>query len=288
MILKSRKCSAAKLPGNNATMETQERKLQSEYMRNALDEYDAVQQDSIADSGTFMNSAFFSPESVLPTYFLMQDTDSQDTDQTEIKPVVPKAMSPKTVVVDEPPHSSGWLGLIASIAVGMIIAILLFPMIEYTKRSTKSYVTDNWVSEINRRVDQYEQIHGNQVIDPQIEELLPLNLTLSDWQELRPESMVGSLYIPAGSMNVPVAETQISFSEYRELAEKTYAGQIPSGEPGELPEYAEWHELFMPDTYVQIWMQEGKNMVRSAFGQGIFIQDGRVFFRVLPGTEPKR
>jgi len=261
-------------------MKTEEQEFQLGYSQDVLEEQEA--------SGTFLDSAYFSPESVLPTYFL-----THDPEPFTIKPAVPKAATMGLhEVTHEPPSSPGWLGLIASVSVGMIIAIFLFPMIEYTKRSTRSYVTDSWVSEINRRVDQYEQIHGNPSQVSQMEDLLPLNLALSGWQELYPETLAGEALV--GSLFTPL-ETGASFSANVEHIENIHAGQLPTDSEWfslnateELQEIAEWYELFTPNTRVQIYVPDGESTARSAFGQGIMIQDGRVFVRVLPGMEPRR
>jgi len=256
-------------------------------------------QDEVAesglDSGTFLDSAFYSPETILPPTFWRQNSDS---DEEEIEPKIPRAarrIETKRIEQDEePPHSTHWIGLVASVSVGVVIAFFLFPMIRYAERSTRSYVAESWVGEINRRVGQYEQIYGNQPNATDTEEMQPINLALSGWQELHSEAF--SLSADSLSANIAgkyLAEcVSLEQSGTGEVAGHAVAGNMSIDADGLLAGFFDgWAESILPDTsglsdHTLLIMPGQANGARSAFGQGILLKDGRVFVRIVPGTEP--
>ena len=199
---------------------------------------------------------------------------------------VPTVMkNDQTSQANKPPvgysKSSHRIGWVISISIGIVIAFFLFPMIRYAARSTQSYVTENWRSEINRRVDQYEQIHGNKSNVPRIEEMLPFNLALSGWQELLLDSQSTSTEC---------------FRPYMILAEgEPFPSTEIIGERNSsfLTDFDDWGGSIPLDISgmtdpILLSLPEQESSVRSAFGQGILLKKGRTFFRVLPGTEPPK
>ena len=221
------------------------------------------------NSSVFMNSAFFSPESILPPSFLLQTSEPDTPKSNENERKIPRAVQKIDCEDDEelPPRSSHWLGLIASVSVGMIIAVFLFPMLEFAKRSTRSYVTNSWMTEINRRVDQYEQIHGN---TQRSEELQPLNLALSGWQEVYSGMFVSSLVPPVTlglteETPVPIRVQPLPWADL---------GGVNDPIPWETDSLSEHLLISIPKSW--------EGTARSAYGRDVLIKDGRVFFRVLP------
>jgi len=260
------------------------------------------------NSGTFLDSAFFSPESVLPSSFLLQTSEPYTSKLEERQRELPKTGKKIETKIEEddepPPRSSHWIGLVASVSVGMVIAVFLFPMLELVKRSTRSYVTESWMSEINRRVDQYEQIHGSQN-SLQGEILQPLNLALSGWQELHSEVLAPSLLPPAmlwftmeppnhrvgrdflfpgGTLAVfgkGLPDIQVMNETLQELQSFPWAALkgVDDPIPLETNGLSEHLLLSIPKNGT------GESSARSAHGQDVLIKDGRIFFRVLPNTE---
>ena len=269
------------------------------------------QQDYTPNSGTFLDSAFFSPETVLPASYLLGTSEPE-----EMKPI----STPKTarkIEIEEPSRqSSHWIGLVASVSVGILIAFFLFPMIAFVTRSTQSYVTSSWESEINRRVGNYEQIHAKQGSASQSEELLPYNLAVSSWQELHAEMFTHSPY--PNPLAKPFFGSNQSPTPFEAVVGDPYALPYPCSwfEPDaiairsdknpdgtgirkprfsvsileDLADFSEWDVLVsadmvgMADMMLLITPRQ-ENSVRSAFGQNILLRDGRVFFRILPGVE---
>jgi len=252
-----------------ATLDMEERSYMNEHNH-------TEEQGYTPNSGTFLDSSFFSPESVLPASFLLGSAEPE-----EREPEKPKTVK-KSIEINAPPqkHSTPWVGLIASVSVGIVVAFFLFPMIELVKRSTRSYVTGSWESEINRRVGQYEQIHANQGNTPQIDEVLPYNLASSSWQELRVEGF--SNLLPSQQFGIGILDIGDAFAA---------AIEPPVGNQHELypphPNAVDTSELdvhSMADSMLLVTPGQN-NSVRSAFGQNILLKEGRIFFRVLPGME---
>jgi len=231
----------------------------------------AEEQNIAPNSDTFLNSAFFSPESILPHTFLLQTSEPEEIE--EVKNVVPRAKKRFNIEEEEiPPHSSR-IGLIASVSVGIVIACFLYPMIRYAERSTRSYVAESWTSEINRRVGQYEQIYGTSNSSLPVEAISPYNLAFSGWQELRLED-VGLLperFIPHAHTPYVLAaqcDTDLLFPEIQPPVH-LYSVAVPDIGP-------------LPGEDILLIIPGQEDLLRSAFGRAIFFSEGRVFARVLP------
>lgn len=262
---------------------------------------DREKEDYTPNSGTFLDSAFFSPETVLPPSYLLGTSEPEEV--REVRYEAPKPRK-RLEIHEEPPRRSHWIGLVASISVGMVIAGFLFPVIIYVTRSTQSHVTEHWVNEINRRVGNYEQIHANHGNTPHSEELLPYNLAASRWQELRADAFIlsqenrvekiASRIVSSGGLQTPfVAAIGPAYANpyiHETLCEIAHKHQFPVFL---LEDFTDWNVLVsldmnaMADSMLLVTPEQGSS-VRSAFGQNILLRDGRVFFRILPGVETPR
>jgi hypothetical protein len=198
------------------------------------------------------------------------EPDTTQFDESERK--IPKAKKLLETEDDEdsPPRSSHRIGLVASVSVGMVIAVFLFPMLECAKRSTRSYVTESWMTEINRRVDQYEQIHGNA---SRAEVLQPLNLALNGWQEVYPD-----LFAPSLFGNAPIG-TQFLGESIRDQPPLPWEGLDGVNAP--IP----FDTNGLSDQLLLSIPRSWEGTARSAYGRDVLLKDGRIFFRVLPSRE---
>jgi hypothetical protein len=237
----------------------------------------------------------------------LQDSESHNYNSDESK--IPIAAIGNGITDESEERSSSssrWFGLIASISVGMMLAVLAFPIVEFALRSARSYVTTSYKTEINRRVDQYGQIHGTQT-NVQGEELFPFNLASSGWQELHSEILRPAFredaaknlsgidlwwidWMPCPS-EVPVGGTICDFpSALSQVLYETIHEQqlMPWGDDGD------WHESIPLESsgladYLLLSLPSYVGTARSAYGQDVVIKDGRVFFRALPNEEsPKK
>ena len=255
---------------------------------------DSEEHNCAPNSGTFLDSAFFSPETFLPDSYLLSSSE-----QKEANTDVPKA-APVVESNDESPQkSSHWIGLVASVSVGIVVAVFLFPMIEFVKRSTQFYVAESWETEIHRRVGQYEQIHTSQGNATNSDELPPYNLASSNWQELNVgifaltniiryqwgvvDSNIHAQTLFGIAMNPDLLPCWFDTMEHNNSILSSGSGHLQEWDrlvSSDVTVMADSMLLSMPDNYIS---------VRSAFGQNILLRDSRVFFRVLPIAEtPKK
>ena len=257
---------------------------------NALDRGDS---DCLPNSGIFLDSAYYSPEAVLPSFLLMENSETKEIEKE--KPLAAK----KIKIEDEPPvRSTPWVGLIASVSVGILASLVLFPMINYVKRSTQSHVTETWMNEINRRVDQYEQIHGNPWNASNVEELPPYNLALHGWLEVPAEIFINAennsreMERNGAVLTRRRSNTPSPFDMFikDELSGELNAHEVVRGQqPLRLPHFEGLDEPIPLDAerlaeYMLLLVPGQAIPVRSAFGQDFLFRDGRVFSRELPRT----
>ena len=124
------------------------------------------------------------------------------------------------------------------------------------------------MSEINRRVDQYEQIYGNPWNTSNVEEVPAHNLAWSGWQEVPAEIFVSNeSSVIQASHEVLREQPLLRLPHFEGLDEP-----IPLDAEG----LAEYMLFVIPGQTIPL---------RSAFGQYFLFQDGRVFSRELPGAE---
>ena len=215
-------------------------------------------QDVMPNSVTFLDSAYYSPESVLPPSFLLLHSEPEKFESAS-----PKTTRKRVEINDDekvPPRSSH-IGLIASMSVGILIAVFLFPVIRLAERGTRSFVTESFTGEIGRRVDQYEQINAS-LNTTQVEEMVPINLALSGWKEVRSDILA-----PLEGFDAPT-------KDFLQFPPSLWTDTEGLGEPIPLD------IISLSDRMLLVMLgQEGT--VRSAFGQDILFKDGRVFFRDL-------
>jgi hypothetical protein len=125
------------------------------------------------------------------------------------------------------------------------------------------------MSEINRRVDQYEQIHGSPDgaspgAEVQPSNLAAVNLASCDWQELHLEA-------------IALKEENPMLHRYETVWEQQDSLLAGIGEP------TPWDMVSIPHVLLSLPGQDCS--VRLAYGQDILFQDGRVFFRILQNAK---
>jgi len=221
-------------------------------------------QDVLPNSVAFLDSAYYAPESVLPHSFLLQHAEPE-----KIEHEIPKSTR-KHVEIDQGEKvssRSSHIGLIASTSVGILVALFLFPMIRLAERGTRSFVTESYTGEIVRRVDQYEQLNSNLNANQIVEEMVPVNLALNGWKEVRSE-------IFSANDGFDTSTAHFSDKEILGFLPILWMDTEGFGEPIPLD------MLSLSDRMLLVMLgQEGS--VRSAFGQDILFKDGRIFFRDL-------
>ena len=82
-----------------------------------------------------------------------------------------------------------WIDVFTSVGVGILIAVIVFPVINYSKNQAQSYFTQNKLRKINQNVGRYEQIQGAVAQVEASEPANQLNLAHFGWQELKPDQI---------------------------------------------------------------------------------------------------
>ena len=269
-----------------------------------LDEEDA----NLPNSGIFLDSAHFAPESVLPAQFLAEtlrnaanpkeDHISNSAEQNLNEPHEDDNDDDDEDEDEESSRSLFNIGFIASTSTGILIAFLLFLVIRYAERSTTSYVTESWVNEVSRRVGQYEQIYGSLYTVPQPESTLPYNLALQSWQELNLEHLEQvfrfshSSPFPIGLRSAWMADSDSRTCRMHSRFLKETGKVLTYSHRGQLliAKDSAWDISFLFDGqqetglsgYFLLIMRRQDIPIRSAFGQDILFRNGRIFSRILP------
>jgi hypothetical protein len=207
--------------------------------------------------------------------------------------------------------------VVASVAIGILIAIIAFPMINYAKKRIERHFTWGTIHEINKSVDHYTQIQvGTREETPANQQTYssiksqPVNLAESDWQELKPTEFPSLLIDSLGNAvetsalypapvdmypnllkSVSINSTPGSFhsSSFQNQSPDIILGQANSSDftletaPYEIHEFTD--RKFIPDVDILIF---GGSALQTAYGQNVLFQNGRIFVRILPVFAPNK
>jgi len=192
-----------------------------------------------------------------------------------------------TVSADMRPGVSenGWrlADLVASIAVGVLIAVVAFPAINFAKHRAETMIQQSRMKDFGQSVGLYALLDGTSDHD----ETVPsgINLAAAAWREVN-QDRLQLLQVANGS---PLAVGSSPGSS--PLLFKTVADRSPLlGErQGRMlflgqeaaPPSGKSYTSVLTDVEKAIPVSNGSN-VQPAYGQNVLFQDGRVFFRVLP------
>ncbi|MDR2704389.1 MAG: hypothetical protein LBC02_01295 [Planctomycetaceae bacterium] len=206
-----------------------------------------------------------------------------------------------------------WLDFSISIAVGILIAVIAFPVINYVKNQTQNYFTQSKIHEINKSIDHYTQLQGKPENPTPIDNSSPINLAQSGWQELKPAQFPVMLTetadhswlnsIPVKSVPVDLSQIQLAPSLLKSVSQNSkpfvdsdsHSRDIILGQTGTNHLVTEFLPLnpheFVDQTLIseinQIVPNSNGTTVQTAYGQNVLFQNGRIFFRVLPVFTPK-
>jgi hypothetical protein len=206
-----------------------------------------------------------------------------------------------------------WLDFSMSIAVGILIAVIAFPVINYVKNQTQNYFTQSKIHEINKSIDHYTQLQGKPESPTPIDHSSPINLTQSGWQELKPAQFPEMLTetanhssfnsTPVKSVPIDLSLLQSTPSLLKSVSQNskpfvtadTSNRDIILGQIGYQYSVTEFFPLdphkFIDQTLIsevnQIVPNSDGTTIQTAYGQNVLFQNGRIFFRILPVFTPK-
>lgn len=208
-----------------------------------------------------------------------------------------------------------WFDFSISIAVGILIAVIAFPVINYVKNQTQNYLTQSKIHEINKSIDHYTQLQGKPENPTPIDNSSPINLTQSGWQELKPTQFPVMLTETADydhsslnstsvkSVPIDLSQIQLAPSLLKSVSQNSNPFVVSDssnrdiilGQTGTNHHVTELFPLdsheFIDQTLIskinQIVPNSNGTTVQTAYGQNVLFQNGRIFFRVLPVFTPK-
>ena len=181
----------------------------------------------------------------------------------------------------------GWrlVDLFASIAVGILIAVLAFPAINYAKSQTERMVRQMRMKEFGQSVGLYALLDGV----PEDDVTLPsgVNLAASAWREID-QDRLRLLQVASGSSPIVDSSPDGPLPFFRTASDDP---PLIGEQNGRMISIG--LETVSPfpfgTSYSSLWVDAEKavpvyngTLVQPAYGQNVLFQDGRVYFRVLP------
>ena len=210
---------------------------------------------------------------------------------TPISTLVPEPQVPVSVRVsgDLRPGVSegGWrlVDLIASVAVGILIAVIAFPAINFAKVRTETMLQQSLMKDLSQSIELHALLDGQS----EEEEMPPrgINLAASAWREVN-QDRLHLLQAVGGSS--PAVRSSLDQSQplFRMVSDRSPHIGEQQGQAiflGQKTDTAatvgKTHRPLVTDIEKAIPVSNG-SLVQPAYGQNVLFHDGRVFFRVLP------
>lgn len=195
-----------------------------------------------------------------------------------------------------------WTDILASIGVGILIAIIAFPAVNFAKNRARVLITQNKIRRFQQGTGVYAQLQRGIESPDRIEAPQGVNLTRSGWQEFDPAQfpvllvdkaaspaptvLRESALNPLATPTVLTPQIQPVSSHVPILAENRgrdlFLGQSPGclNESKANPRELSYQTLL--SNVDRIVLPENGSSVQTAYGQNVLFQNGRVFFRILP------
>lgn len=191
-----------------------------------------------------------------------------------------------------------WTDLLASVGIGILVAIIAFPAVNFAKNRVQHIVTQNKIKKINQSVRMLA-ISGEDEAPETNEQIGGVNLAYSGWQEFDPDRLALLLgeksETPSDSSDLiqqdvfpsslvslqPVSGNTPILTERQ--GRDIVLGQSPDPleENGMNPRHFSYQTLISNVNHVPNSFENGPT-VQTASGQNILFHNGRIFFRILP------
>ncbi|MDR2757414.1 MAG: hypothetical protein LBC20_17100 [Planctomycetaceae bacterium] len=212
----------------------------------------------------------------------------------------PSAVSPQKQIG----KNHRWFDISVSIAVGILIAVIVFPVINYVQNQTQNYFTQSKIHEINKSIDHYTQLQGKVEKTTPIENSSPINLTQSEWQELKPTQFPVMLTDKTAADSFGNSTPIEMFPGLLKLVSQNSTPSVFSDSRGrdiilgqtrtdnfETKTFPPDPHEFIDQTLISEINPLTSNLdgttVQTAYGQNVLFHNGRIFFRILPVFTPK-
>ncbi|MDR2117137.1 MAG: hypothetical protein LBP87_12225 [Planctomycetaceae bacterium] len=197
-----------------------------------------------------------------------------------------------------------WFDISISIAVGILIALIMFPVVNYVRNQTQNYFTQSKIHEINKSIDHYTQLQTQTGKATPSANSSPIDLTQSDWQELKPAQLPVMLASETAHSSGNSTPIEIFPGLLKSVSQNSAPFDFSSDSQGRDIILGQTRtdnlatETFPPDTHELIdrtLISEinplnsnfDGSTVQTAYGQNVLFHNGRIFFRILPVFAPK-
>lgn len=199
------------------------------------------------------------------------------------------------------------IDILTSVGIGILIAVIAFPAVNFAKNQAQSIVTQNKINELNKSAVVYAP-HQNNDTTEIAEESKGVNLAQSGWQEVVPNqipllnvgsnsrvdvspSMSSQYNLPNHFSNqiLPSAPVYLDNSSGTQRNNDLFLGQAPEQlEQVEIDPQSLAYQTLISNVSQTVSLGDDSRQspsVQTAFGQNVLFQNGRVFFRILPVFE---
>ena len=171
----------------------------------------------------------------------------------------------------------GWrlVDLVASVAIGVLIAVIAFPAINFAKQQTEKMVRQSRMREFGQNAGLFALLDGkseDDAVQPSC-----INLATSPWREVTPDRcrLLPTGYgIPDGTQLFQTVADRSPFIGERK-GQTIFLGQNMA------PALGTSYSPLLVDVEKAISVSNG-SLVQPAYGQNVLFQDGHIYFRVLP------
>ena len=171
----------------------------------------------------------------------------------------------------------GWrlVDLVASIAVGILIAVIAFPAINFAKHQTEKMVRQSRMKEFGQNAGFFALLDGK----PEDDTMQPssVNLATSVWREVVPDQFQ---LLQIGNGSPDASKLFKTVSDRSPFLGERQGQTVSLGLESTLGFGTSYSPLLV-DVEKAVPVSNG-SLVQPAYGQNILFQDGHIYFRVLP------
>lgn len=267
--------------------------------------------DSLASAITVETTEAAPLENITKRLVRQSRPRTQQNSRTSRKTPTAKA-SP--VVSDRKEKPRTFFGVVVSVAIGILIALIAFPALNYAKNQTHQYIVNKKLQKISTNPELFPQV-SDEVASTEAETVpSQVNMAQCGWQEINTDQFPNLLVdnfsdrsdfdlnisdnidlqrtLPdsfASSHFQPVSNSMLLTASENRGRNIILARQPNYSQPIGLGQYQSFDaQGFANQAWTPIVVQAENNpTVQTAYGQNVLFQNGRIFFRVLPTLTPR-
>ncbi len=194
-----------------------------------------------------------------------------------------------------------WSEILASVAVGILIAVIAFPAINYMKDQARQYFAQSKIQELNQKIDRFALLQPGVAQTVEAETPAgPLDLSNFGWEELRPNQiplLVVNNDSSAPQLGIAASSTVVPPSDFLPPSIDRPANGLVLGQSRKdsfigtsdapLINASSFNMPVLPN-FGQILPVAGGGPLQTAYGQNVLFHNGRIFIRRVPVVSPAK